>query len=171
MGGAVVGFLFWNYPRGRIFLGDAGAYFIGFMYAELAIQLISRNAGVSAWFVIMLAGYPIVETLVTIYRRKVLQGTASMAPDALHLHSLLYHRVTLPVEFGQPNKNVHRANARVAPRMWLHGAFCFAFAVACFDNTRALTGGLFCYAAIYLLHYRIVLVRRVERDSELQTLR
>jgi UDP-GlcNAc:undecaprenyl-phosphate GlcNAc-1-phosphate transferase len=168
MAGSVVGFLFWNYPRGRIFMGDAGAYFIGFMYAELAMQLISRNPDVSAWFVIMLAAYPIVETLVTIYRRKVLQGTASMAPDALHLHSLLYQ--TRRGEYAQVDKKLHRANARIAPRMWLHGAFCFAFAVSFFNDTSALIGGLLCYAALYLVHYRIVLARRlVQRDSELQT--
>jgi len=63
MVGAIAGFLAWNYPHGKVFLGDAGAYFLGFMYAELAIQLVARNDGVSAWFVIALAAYPIVETL------------------------------------------------------------------------------------------------------------
>jgi UDP-N-acetylmuramyl pentapeptide phosphotransferase/UDP-N-acetylglucosamine-1-phosphate transferase len=64
--GALVGFLYWNYPRGRVFLGDAGAYFIGFMYAELSIQLVARNSKISPWYVIMLAGFPIVDTLLAI---------------------------------------------------------------------------------------------------------
>ena len=88
--GALVGFLLWNYPHGRVFLGDAGAYFIGFMYAQLSIQLITRNAGVSAWFVIALTAYPIAETLFSMYRRKIVRRVASMQPDAQHLHSLLY---------------------------------------------------------------------------------
>ncbi|MGH8511952.1 MAG: hypothetical protein ACREU8_11395, partial [Gammaproteobacteria bacterium] len=63
-----------NYPRGKVFLGDAGAYFIGFMYAQLSIQLVARNAGISPWFVVALAAYPIVETLFSIYRRKIVRA-------------------------------------------------------------------------------------------------
>src|SRR5690606_9011588 len=33
---ATLGFLVWNFPFGRVFLGDGGAYFVGFMLAELA---------------------------------------------------------------------------------------------------------------------------------------
>ncbi len=98
MMGGVIGFLLWNYPRGLIFLGDAGAYFIGFMYAELSIQLIARNTGISPWYVIMLAGYPIVDTLFAMYRRGLARGMPLMAPDALHLHSLVFRRVAMPIE-------------------------------------------------------------------------
>nr|WP_274381752.1 hypothetical protein [Massilia cavernae] len=42
-GGATAGFLIWNYPVGLIFLGDGGAYFIGFMLGELALLLVMRN--------------------------------------------------------------------------------------------------------------------------------
>jgi len=38
--GAIVGFLVWNFPRGKIFLGDGGAYFIGFMIGELSVLLV-----------------------------------------------------------------------------------------------------------------------------------
>jgi UDP-N-acetylmuramyl pentapeptide phosphotransferase/UDP-N-acetylglucosamine-1-phosphate transferase len=41
--GATAGFLIWNYPVGLIFLGDGGAYFIGFMLGELAMLLVMRN--------------------------------------------------------------------------------------------------------------------------------
>ena len=44
--GAILAFLLWNFPRGKVFLGDAGAYFIGFIYAQLSIQLVAHNAGV-----------------------------------------------------------------------------------------------------------------------------
>lgn len=172
MVGALLGFLLWNYPGGKVFLGDAGAYFIGFMYAQLSIQLITRNAEISAWFVIALAAYPIVETLFSMYRRKVSRRTASMQPDALHLHSLLYFRF---VHFGQrprpEDRRLHcapflyvgrkerrqplrRANAQVAPRLWLHVAFCLAFALAFSDNTPALIGFIMIYAVYYVLCYR-----------------
>jgi len=155
--GALVGFLAWNYPRGRIFLGDAGAYFIGFMYAELSIRLVARNDDISAWYVIVLAAYPIIETLFSIYRRKILHRSPSMASDALHLHSLIYRRVTLPAELRRSDRESWRANARVAPHLWLHGAICLVLAVVFHDNTPALWLGLTAYAAFYLSRYRALL--------------
>jgi UDP-N-acetylmuramyl pentapeptide phosphotransferase/UDP-N-acetylglucosamine-1-phosphate transferase len=152
--GALVGFLFWNYPRGRIFLGDAGAYFIGFMYAELSIQLIARNSGLSAWYVIMLAGYPIVDTLFAMYRRALLRRVPLMEPDALHLHSLVFRRVAMPIQRRQKRFSLRRANARVAPRLWLHSALCFALAVFFHDHTPALWGCLAAYTAFYVSQYR-----------------
>ena len=152
--GALVGFLFWNYPRGRVFLGDAGAYFIGFMYAELSIQLIAHNPDLSAWYVIMLAGYPIVDTLFAMYRRGVVRRVPLMEPDALHLHSLVFRRVAMPIERRQKRWSLRRANARVAPRLWLHSALCFALAVLFHDNTPALWGCLAVYAAFYVSQYR-----------------
>ena len=114
MMGALAGFLFWNYPRGRVFLGDAGAYFVGFMYAELSMQLVARNDAISAWYVIMLAGYPIMDTLVAMYRRGWVRRRPLMSPDALHLHSLVFHRVTLPMERRREARATqHRPHDRV----------------------------------------------------------
>jgi UDP-N-acetylmuramyl pentapeptide phosphotransferase/UDP-N-acetylglucosamine-1-phosphate transferase len=166
MVGALAGFLAWNYPRGRVFLGDAGAYFVGFMYAELSIQLVARNPGLSAWFVIALAGYPIAETLFSMYRRKV-GHVAAMQPDTQHLHSLLYlyflsaaerrpqderrlRSATVPYSGRERRQEPQRrANARVAPRLWLHSALCLTFALLYYHNTPALVA----FALIYGLYY------------------
>ena len=161
--GALVGFLCWNYPRGRVFLGDAGAYFIGFMYAELSIQLIARNSEVSPWYVIMLAGFPIVDTLFAMYRRGVVRRVPLMAPDALHLHSLVFRRIALPIERRQVSMDVARANARVAPRLWFHSALCLALAVLFYDNTPALWVGLVTYTAFYVYQYRELVLFRGRR--------
>ncbi len=163
--GTLAGFLVWNYPRGRVFLGDAGAYFVGFMYAELSIQLITRNSAISAWYVIVLAGYPIVDTLFSMYRRGIVRRMPLMAPDALHLHTLIFRRVTIPIERRRQDMNLQRANARVAPRLWLHSALLFVLAVLFHDNTPALWGCLLAYAALYLSWYRsLVRFRRRRRQ-------
>ena len=160
--GALVGFLFWNYPRGRVFLGDAGAYFIGFMYAELSIQLISRNSELSPWYVIMLAGYPIVDTLLAMYRRRIRRAPL-MVPDALHFHALVFRRVALPLERRQGVVNKQRANARVAPRLWVHSAVCFVLAVFFFTNTPALWVSLAAYTVFYITRYRDLVLFRSSR--------
>jgi UDP-N-acetylmuramyl pentapeptide phosphotransferase/UDP-N-acetylglucosamine-1-phosphate transferase len=140
------------------------------MYAQLSIQLVARNANVSAWFVITLAAYPIVETLFSIYRRKIARHNEAMQPDLRHLHSLLYLyflRAALqppPVErrHGPAVGTYHtrerrqpqrRANARVAPRLWLHGALCFAIALIFYDNTPALIGFTLIYGIVYRVYY------------------
>ena len=160
--GAIAGFLIWNYPRGHVFLGDAGAYFLGFMYAVLSIQLVARNDDISAWFVIMLAAYPIVETLFSIYRRKVVRRTASMAPDALHMHTLVYRRLALPAERRRRARDRRRANGRVAHWMWAHGALCLALALLFHQNTPALMIGCVAYAAFYVNRYRALVRFRAQ---------
>jgi UDP-GlcNAc:undecaprenyl-phosphate/decaprenyl-phosphate GlcNAc-1-phosphate transferase len=154
MAGAIIGFLAWNYPRGKVFLGDAGAYFLGFMYAELSIQIVNNNSGVSAWFVIALAAYPIVETLYSIYRRKLVLRTASMQADALHLHSLLFRRLAAQRGGVPRSLALAWANARVAPRLWRHGALCLVAALLLYDNTRALIGFAAVYCVFYVASYR-----------------
>ena len=52
--GAVLGFFVWNFPAGLIFLGDGGAYFMGFYIAEVAILLLHRNPTVSPMFPLLL---------------------------------------------------------------------------------------------------------------------
>lgn len=91
--GATIGFLFLNYPTGRLFMGDGGAYLLGFWIAEVAVLLILRNPGICTWQILSICAYPIIEVLFSMYRRKVVRRTSVGAPDRLHLHSLVYRRV------------------------------------------------------------------------------
>ncbi len=91
--GAAIGFLFLNYPTGRLFMGDGGAYLLGFWIAEIAVLIIVRNPSVNAWQMLAICAYPIIEVLFSIYRRKVVKRTSVGAPDHLHLHSLVYRRL------------------------------------------------------------------------------
>jgi UDP-N-acetylmuramyl pentapeptide phosphotransferase/UDP-N-acetylglucosamine-1-phosphate transferase len=177
LAGALAGFLAWNYPRGRVFLGDAGAYFAGFMYAQLALQLVARNAHVSAWFVVALAAYPIAETTFSIYRRRIVNHVSAMQPDVAHLHSLLYRhylrlalrppgterrRPTSPAYSGAERRQPQRrANARVAPLLWIHEVTCFVAAVSLHANTAALVGFMLLYATGYWIAYH----RAEHRDA------
>jgi UDP-N-acetylmuramyl pentapeptide phosphotransferase/UDP-N-acetylglucosamine-1-phosphate transferase len=90
--GAAAGFLLLNYPRGLLFMGDGGAYFLGFWCAESAVLLVCRNPSVSAWQVLALHAYPVMEVLYSIFRKKVLRGMCVTMPDRLHLHMLIYRR-------------------------------------------------------------------------------
>jgi UDP-N-acetylmuramyl pentapeptide phosphotransferase/UDP-N-acetylglucosamine-1-phosphate transferase len=90
---ATLGFFVLNFPGGRLFLGDGGAYLLGTVIAFLLTVLVYRNPQVSPMFAAVLLVYPVWETLFSIYRKKVLRGTSPMRPDGLHLHMLIYKRM------------------------------------------------------------------------------
>jgi len=87
----VYGFFWVNWPFGKLFLGDGGAYFIGFALAWVAVLLIERNPSVSAFAALIVCLLPITEVLFTIFRRKV-RNQHPGKPDRLHFHSILQRR-------------------------------------------------------------------------------
>ena len=117
--GALSGFLVWNYPRGLIFMGDGGAYLMGFWIAELSILLTSRHPQVSKWFPMLLCIYPIFETIFTIYRRVFLKRAHPGMPDSFHLHQLIYRRVVLINLDGDDRKSKIDRNSMTSPYLWL----------------------------------------------------
>ena len=91
--GTMLGFLAVNYPTGRLFMGDGGAYVSGFWVAEIAVLIIIRQPEISPWQVLAICAYPVIEVMYSIYRRKVIRKCSPGAPDRLHLHTLLYRRL------------------------------------------------------------------------------
>jgi UDP-N-acetylmuramyl pentapeptide phosphotransferase/UDP-N-acetylglucosamine-1-phosphate transferase len=129
LAGAVLGFMFWNYPLGLIFLGDGGAYFLGFCVAELLLLLLIRNPSVSPMLALLLCIYPVFETGFTVARRLVRGGTGSaFAPDALHLHSLVHRRLVRSALFARGERRSSTLNAMTAPYLW---ALCLLSVLPC----------------------------------------
>ncbi|MFV0680489.1 glycosyltransferase family 4 protein [Ottowia sp.] len=114
---ATAGFLVWNYPRGLIFAGDAGAYLWGLVIASVSLLLVQRHPVVSPWFPVLLLIYPIWETLFSIYR-KLWRGVSPGMADALHLHQLVYRRLVRSVLHEDEAKNMLARNNRTAPYLW-----------------------------------------------------
>lgn len=88
--GALSGFFLLNFPMGKLFLGDAGAYVIGFVLAVIAVALPQRNPELSPLVGLLALSYPVIETMVSIQRRVSREGSNPGQPDRLHLHSLIY---------------------------------------------------------------------------------
>ena len=154
IGGGVLGFLAWNYPRGLIFAGDGGAYLLGFLIAELAILLAHRNPAVSAWFPAVLLLYPIVETGFSIYRKKVLRGQSPAEPDGVHLHMLVYKRLVR--RFSAPEEK-WKTNSATSPYLVAIAALSVLPGVAFWDDTLRLQVVVVAFTAFYVWFYwRIV---------------
>lgn len=152
--GAILGFLVWNYPRGLIFLGDGGAYLIGFLVAELSVLLVARNPQVSPWFPLLLAFYPIFETVFTIFRRVVIGKTHPGLPDAAHLHQLIYRRVVRWAVGTDCVKKKTQRNALTSPYLLVMASLAVIPATVFWNNTIALQLVALIFASFYIWVYR-----------------
>ena len=88
--GAIGGVFVFNFPKGSIFLGDAGAYSIGIILAAIAVTLPQRNPEISPLIGLLALSYPVIETATSVVRRVTRAGSHPGQPDRLHLHSLIY---------------------------------------------------------------------------------
>ena len=91
--GATSGFLFLNFPKGKIFLGDGGAYLLGFIVAIIGISLASSYENISPWYIIAVFIYPVWEVLFSIIR-KTSMGKSPFSPDTYHIHMLIHKHIT-----------------------------------------------------------------------------
>ena len=143
------GFLFVNFPLGKIFLGDGGAYLMGFLLAWVAVMLPMRNAEVSVWAPLLACGYPILEVLFSIYRR-VDRALHPGHPDRLHLHSLVKSRM-IRKQFSHLSPVLR--NAAVSPLLWMFAMIPSTLSIAFSDNAIFLAISFILSAYIYAVLY------------------
>ncbi len=87
--GALVAFLRFNFPPARIYLGDGGAYFLGFLIGVLSIANAQKGTVAGALFAPLIAlGLPIMDTALAIFRRG-LKGLPVFRADRRHIHHRL----------------------------------------------------------------------------------
>ena len=160
--GAITGFLLWNFPNAQIFLGDGGAYFIGFVMAELLILLIVRHPQVSAWYALV-AIYPVFETLFSIYRRRILRGRSVGLPDGLHLHTLIYKRIT---RGGSTTSDAHqrtRRNSLASVYLWLISLISIVPATFFWRSPLVLAATALAFIIVYVWLYTSIVKLRTPR--------
>ncbi len=158
--GAVLGFFVWNYPAGLIFLGDGGAYLLGFYAAELCVLLLKRNTEVSPLFPLLVCIYPIFETVFSIYRRKFISGRAIGMPDGVHLHSLVYRRLVRWAMGDKSAKALTIRNSATAPYLWMLCMLSVIPAVIFWNNSVVLAIFIVLFGTTYVFIYsRIVRFR------------
>ena len=84
---ALAGFLLLNFPRGALFLGDAGATGLGFLLVCTALELLKVQTELSPWALLLVFFWPIAETLWTITRR-IAHRRPTGRPDRMHFHQV-----------------------------------------------------------------------------------
>ncbi len=159
--GAIAGFMLLNFPRGLVYLGDGGAYLLGFWIGVLLVLLVGRNPEVSAWFPVLLCSYPVCELLFSIYRRAIVRRAHPGLPDVAHLHHLIYKRlVRWLVANNLPSPRTQR-NALTAPYLWIITSIGVAPAVVFWQATAVLQIGCALFAVAYIYSYARIVKFRV----------
>jgi UDP-GlcNAc:undecaprenyl-phosphate GlcNAc-1-phosphate transferase len=83
--GAQLGFLPFNFPPARIFLGDTGAYFIGYAISVLALSGYRKTALLTFIVPLMALAVPFLDTALSVLRR-IRGGRRIMSADRMHMH-------------------------------------------------------------------------------------
>jgi UDP-N-acetylmuramyl pentapeptide phosphotransferase/UDP-N-acetylglucosamine-1-phosphate transferase len=148
--GVMSGFLLVNFPLGRIFLGDGGAYFLGFAIGWTALLLVERNPSISPWAGMLACAYPVIEMFASMWRKHRREGHHPSQPDGLHFHMLIHRRIVRRLFPGAPP--VQR-NALTAPFAWAFAMIPAVLAYMFRESTLMLVVGFgltaFIYSALY----------------------
>lgn len=147
--GATLGFMLLNYPFGRIFLGDGGAYLAGFWLAECGVLLLKRNPSVSTWAVLLVCIYPVWETVFSMYRRNVIHKVKSGTPDMTHLHHLLFKARGQKQGISRP----WAQHGIVSFQIWILVASCQVIATILYGSSNYLVWSTVAFAALYSVIY------------------
>ena len=155
--GSLLGFFVWNYPRGLIFLGDGGSYLIGYWVAILSIILVYKYPIISPWFALLVNGYPIFETLFSIWRKKLHRGVNPSVPDGIHFHMLVYRRIAKWAGInGHDSTSIksYKDNARTSPYLWVLSSATVLPALFFWKNTAVLQAAFLLFSLTYIFLYR-----------------
>jgi UDP-N-acetylmuramyl pentapeptide phosphotransferase/UDP-N-acetylglucosamine-1-phosphate transferase len=178
--GALASFLLLNFPMAYLFLGDAGAYTVGYLLAVVAVMLPARNPSLSPLVGLLALSYPVIETMVSVHRRWARQSGGHRArlglsmrpgrhpgarfslrpagrigqPDRLHLHSLVYRDCArrLALALGAPQLR----NALAGVLLWPLPLVSAGLTILFCDNSALMVLGLGLMLWLYLRLYRRV---------------
>ena len=139
-----------NWPLGQIFLGDGGAYLLGFVLAWVAVLLPMRHAEINAWAPLLVCGYPVLEVAFSVQRRRNRDGHHPGQPDKVHLHHLIHRRLVCQ---AWPQLSGDLKNGFTSPMCWLFVLVPTAWAVVFAQNTPMLVLAfvvlVIAYSALY----------------------
>ena len=151
--GAVAGFWLVNWPLGKIFLGDGGAYFVGFALGWIAVLLPHRNPSVSYWTSLLVCAYPVLEVMFSSIRRARRVGHSPGNADCMHLHHLVHRRIALKL-FSKVQPAMQ--NGLTSPFIWLAVLLPSASALLTHSSALLTAIAFFLCAVIYQrVYFRI----------------
>ena len=155
------GFFIINFPLGKIFLGDSGAYLLGFMLAWVAVMLPMRNPTVSPWASLLICSYPFIETTYSMGRRLIQKSCTSQA-DIAHMHSLIKIKV-INCYFPRLPKRIR--NSMVSPFCWTFVIISSAISLVYYKQTSLLMAASLGMFTLYAIIYKVLISLSTSKEQ------
>ncbi len=137
--GGLLGFLPWNFPPARIFLGDTGALFVGFTLAVLSLEGYRQLSLIPFVVPVLVLAVPILDTAISIVRRLRIRAPIFSA-DRQHMHHRLLES---------------RGSTRAAVLQVYFLSACFSLIALSFTQLQGLVA-VACLVAVVLLTLRLL---------------
>ena len=146
-----LGLLLFNFPFGKLFLGDAGAYSIGHILMWLAVMLINRHADIAPFALLLIFFWPIADMLLSIYRR-TRAGKPISAPDRLHFHQLVMRGLEITI-IGRHRR--HLANPLATLIILPLASIPMILGVLSYNSDKRAAVAFIVSILIFILTYRL----------------
>jgi UDP-N-acetylmuramyl pentapeptide phosphotransferase/UDP-N-acetylglucosamine-1-phosphate transferase len=142
----ILPFMLFNFPFGKIFLGDLGAYSLGLILSMLTIILFGRHPEISPYVAALILIYPVTEIIFTLLRR-ALRGASVFRPDTFHLHLKLFY-------FLRPQPAYKKmANALVMPALTALWIFPLLAVTLTYQKPPFVVAAIVIFVGLYLSLY------------------
>lgn len=142
-------FMIMNYPYGKIFLGDLGAYSLGAILSILTIIFFGRHPEISPWGAALILIYPVTEVAFSLLRR-LIKGVSIYHADIAHLHLKFFY-------FFSPQPAYKKiANALVTPALsglWLFPLLAITFT---YHKPLFILIAIILFIILYCIFYAVV---------------
>ena len=148
---SILGFFIINFPAGRIFLGDGGAYIIGYMLTWIALILLHRAPEIAGWAMFLVFFWPLADTIFAIFRRRR-RGVSLDTADRLHYHQLVLRGIEITI-LGRSKRDI--ANPIATSVMLPFIAVPIIAGVIFWDDPVLSFIALALFGAIFVTSYRI----------------
>ena len=159
----ILGFFLVNYPFGLIFLGDAGAYTLGFVLSWFGITILINAPEASPWAILLTMFWPIADMLLAIYRR-YRRNADAMTPDRLHAHQMVMRGLEVCVLGRQKRKSSNPLSTLVLTPFVIAPPIA---GVVLWDQSLSAFLAVLFFGALFFSCYAVapVLIRRSRRHA------
>ena len=135
---------------GKLYLGDSGAYLLGFYIAFLVIDFSLKNNSISPFLICFLLWYPAFENLFSIVRR-IISKKKIEAADQFHLHQMIYNFFI--------KKDLVKSiylNTLVANLINIYNLVIFSYFYKFYSSTKILILGILFNISVYIILYLLI---------------
>lgn len=146
---SILGFLIFNWPLGKIFLGDGGSYLLGLCVAWMSVLLTVRNPQVSPFALLLICIYPVTEVLYSIFRRRRSKQSPGL-PDQLHLHQLFTKSFVYPYFHSLSKTSKNSLGGFLLSLLMILPGMCAALL---YEQPLALIAASGLFISVYLVLY------------------